>query len=146
MRPMEISTTLTTEPVADERLAEILASPGFGSFFTDHMYAVRWNPGDGWHDAEITPYGPLTLDPATAVFHYAQEIFEGLKAYRHDDGSIWAFRPDANAERMQRSSRRLALPGCPSATSCRPSRSWCASIGAGCRRAPGRRASTCVRS
>jgi branched-chain amino acid aminotransferase len=110
---MEISTTLTSEPVADDRLAEILASPGFGSYFTDHMFTVRWNPGIGWHEAEITPYGPLTLDPATAVFHYAQEIFEGLKAYRHDDGSVWAFRPEANAERMVRSSRRLALPELP---------------------------------
>jgi branched-chain amino acid aminotransferase len=110
---MEISTTRATEPVADERLAEILANPGFGAYFTDHMFTVRWNPGEGWHEATITPYGPLTLDPATAVFHYAQEIFEGLKAYRHDDGSIWAFRPEANAERMLRSSRRLALPELP---------------------------------
>jgi branched-chain amino acid aminotransferase len=113
VRPMEISTTLATDPVADEKLAEILANPGFGSFFTDHMFTVRWNPGEGWHEATITPYGPLTLDPATAVFHYAQEIFEGLKAYRHDDGSIWTFRPEANAERMVRSSRRLALPELP---------------------------------
>ena len=113
MRRMEISTTLTTEPVADDHLAEILASPGFGAYFTDHMFTVRWNPAEGWHQPEITPYGPLTLDPATAVFHYAQEIFEGLKAYRHDDGSIWAFRPEANAERMVRSSRRLALPELP---------------------------------
>jgi branched-chain amino acid aminotransferase len=110
---MEISTILTTAPVADDRLAEILANPGFGAFFTDHMFTARWNPQEGWHQAEITPYGPLTLDPATAVFHYAQEIFEGLKAYRHDDGSIWAFRPEANAERMLRSSRRLALPELP---------------------------------
>jgi branched-chain amino acid aminotransferase len=107
---METSTTVTTQPVADERLAQILANPGFGSYFTDHMFSVKWNPGDGWHEPAITPYGPLTLDPATAVFHYAQEIFEGLKAYRHEDGSIWAFRPEANAERMARSSRRLALP------------------------------------
>ena len=64
----------------------------------------------GWHDARITPYGPLTLDPATAVLHYAQEIFEGMKAYRHEDGSVWTFRPEANAERMVRSSHRLALP------------------------------------
>jgi branched-chain amino acid aminotransferase len=113
VRYMEISTTLTSEPVPDERLAEILASPGFGSYFTDHMFTVRWNPTLGWHQAEITPYGPLTLDPATAVFHYAQEIFEGLKAYRHDDGSIWAFRPESNADRMVRSSRRLALPELP---------------------------------
>jgi branched-chain amino acid aminotransferase len=110
---METSTTLTTEPVSNERLAEILTDPGFGSYFTDHMFSMEWNPGDGWHKPAITPYGPLTLDPATAVFHYAQEIFEGLKAYRHEDGSIWVFRPDANAERMARSSRRLALPELP---------------------------------
>ena len=69
--------------------------------------------GDGWSGARVTPYGPLTLDPATAVLHYAQEIFEGMKAYRHEDGSIWTFRPEANAERMVRSSRRLALPELP---------------------------------
>src|ERR1700704_664088 len=107
---MEISTTLTTEPVADARLAEILDSPGFGTYFSDHMFTAEWTPGAGWHDARITPYGPLTLDPATAVLHYAQEIFEGMKAYRHADGSVWTFRPEANAERMVRSSQRLALP------------------------------------
>jgi branched-chain amino acid aminotransferase len=112
---MTISTTLTTEPVDDAKLAEILAAPGFGSHFTDHMFTVRWDPHQGWHEAAITPYAPLTLDPATAVLHYAQEIFEGLKAYRHADGSIWAFRPEANAERMARSSRRLALPELPTA-------------------------------
>ena len=112
---MEIRTTRNDQPVADDRLSEILANPGFGSSFTDHMVTVRWDPSAGWHDAEITPYGPLTLDPATAVFHYAQEIFEGLKAYRHPDGSVWAFRPEANAERMARSSRRLALPELPTA-------------------------------
>ncbi len=110
MPPMEISTTLATQHVSDPRLAEILDDPGFGVHFTDHMFTVEWTPEDGWHAARITPYGPLTLDPATAVLHYAQEIFEGMKAYRHDDGSIWAFRPEANAERMVHSSRRLALP------------------------------------
>ena len=110
MRAMEISTTLTTEPVGDDRLAEILDNPGFGVHFSDHMFTAEWTPDQGWHRARITPYGPLTLDPATAVLHYAQEIFEGMKAYRHDDGSVWTFRPEANAERMVRSSRRLALP------------------------------------
>jgi len=110
VRSMEISTTLTTTPVPDETLTGILAAPGFGTHFTDHMFTVEWTPDGGWHDARVTPYGPLTLDPATAVLHYAQEIFEGMKAYRHDDDSIWAFRPEANAERMVRSSRRLALP------------------------------------
>ena len=110
---MQISTTRTTSPVDDARLAEILANPGFGMHFTDHMFTVEWTPDEGWHDARITPYGPLTLDPATAVLHYAQEIFEGMKAYRHEDGSIWTFRPEENAARMVRSSQRLALPELP---------------------------------
>ena len=110
---MEISTTHTPTPVADERLAEILANPGFGTYFTDHMFTVEWTPSDGWHAARIEPYGPLSLDPATAVLHYAQETFEGMKAYRHDDGSVWSFRPEQNAARMLRSSRRLALPELP---------------------------------
>jgi len=110
---MQISITANPDPVDDARLAEILANPGFGTYFTDHMLTVEWTPEKGWHDARITPYGPLTLDPATAVLHYAQETFEGLKAYRHDDGSIWTFRPERNAERMVRSSRRLAFPELP---------------------------------
>ncbi len=107
---MEISTTRSATPVDDARLAEILANPGFGTYFTDHMFTVEWTPADGWHDARVTPYGPLTLDPATAVLHYAQETFEGMKAYRHEDGSIWSFRPEENAARNVRSSHRLALP------------------------------------
>src|SRR3954466_11731467 len=107
---MQISTTTSSSPVDDARLAEILQNPGFGLHFTDHMFTVEWTPDAGWHDARITPYGPLTLDPATAVLHYAQETFEGMKAYRHGDGSIWSFRPEENAARMVRSSRRLALP------------------------------------
>src|SRR3954453_14480924 len=110
---MDISTTRTTAPGTDERLAEILANPGFGTHFTDHMFTVEWTPADGWHDARVTPYGPLTRDPATAGRHYPQEIFEGMKAYRHSDGSIWAFRPEENAARMVRSSHRLALPELP---------------------------------
>ena len=110
MPPMQITTTLSRTAVDDARLAEILANPGFGTHFTDHMFVAEWTPERGWYDARITPYGPFSLDPATAVLHYAQEVFEGLKAYRHDDGSIWTFRPEANAERMVRSSQRLALP------------------------------------
>ncbi len=113
MNPLQISTTPATQPVSDERLAEILADPGFGTHFTDHMFTVEWTPEKGWHDARITPYGPITLDPATAVLHYAQETFEGMKAYRHEDGSIWTFRPEKNAERMVKSSHRLALPELP---------------------------------
>lgn len=97
---------------ATERDA-ILADPGFGSHFTDHMFLTEWTPDAGWHDARVVPYGPLSLDPATAVLHYAQEIFEGLKAYSHIDGSIWLFRPEANAARMRRSAWRLALPELP---------------------------------
>ncbi len=94
---------------ASER-ESILANPGFGQHFTDHMVAIDWTAEKGWHDAQVRAYGPLTLDPASAVLHYAQEIFEGLKAFRHADGSIWSFRPEANGERLQRSARRLALP------------------------------------
>jgi branched-chain amino acid aminotransferase len=107
---LDISTVPSAHPRTDAEVAEILANPGFGIHFTDHMLTVEWTPENGWHDARITAYGPLTLDPATAVLHYAQEIFEGMKAYRHDDGSVWTFRPEENAQRMVRSSHRLALP------------------------------------
>ena len=81
--------------------------------FTDHMAVATWTAADGWHDSAIVPYGPFSLDPATAVLHYAQQVFEGLKAYRHEDGTIWTFRSDQNAERMIRSAQRLALPMMP---------------------------------
>jgi branched-chain amino acid aminotransferase len=84
--------------------------PAFGTVFTDHMVRMTWRAGDGWVNPRIEPYGPLELAPATAVLHYGQEIFEGLKAYRWQDGSIRTFRPFANAERFTRSARRLALP------------------------------------
>lgn len=107
---LDIQIIESANPKSAEEVAEILANPGFGTHFTDHMLTVEWTPEKGWHDARITAYGPLSLDPATAVLHYAQETFEGMKAYRHDDGSIWTFRPEENAERMKRSSHRLALP------------------------------------
>lgn len=103
----------TTHPASDDQRAEILANPGFGQHFSDHMAIATWTSESGWHDAKITAYGPLELPPATAVFHYAQSIFEGLKAYRHADDSIWSFRPEANAARFARSARRLALPELP---------------------------------
>ncbi|MDN4596562.1 branched-chain amino acid aminotransferase [Leifsonia virtsii] len=93
--------------------AEILADPGFGNYFTDHMVDICWSAKGGWHRPRVSPYGPIQLEPSAAVFHYAQEIFEGLKAYRHEDGSIRTFRPEANAARMQRSAYRLALPELP---------------------------------
>jgi len=110
---MEFSESRRPVLTPDTRREEILAAPGFGKHFTDHMITATWTAGQGWHDAALVPYAPIQLDPAAAVLHYAQEIFEGLKAYRHADGSIWAFRPEANAERMARSARRLALPELP---------------------------------
>lgn len=101
------------QPLPDAQREQVMAAPGFGKHFTDHMVMATWTQGEGWHDATVRPYGPLLLDPSAAVLHYAQEIFEGLKAYRHDDGTVWAFRPQANAERFQRSAQRLALPQLP---------------------------------
>lgn len=90
-----------------------MQNPGFGQVFSDHMAWATWNPEHGWHDHSIRPYAPLQLDPASAIFHYGQEVFEGLKAYRHTDGSVWAFRPETNARRMIDSAKRLALPPMP---------------------------------
>ncbi len=100
-------------PASAGQRAQTLVAPGFGSVFTDHMATIRWTEGRGWHDARIEPYGPITLDPAAAVFHYGQEIFEGLKAYAQADGSIAAFRPQANAARFNRSAVRMAMPQLP---------------------------------
>ncbi|HET6825319.1 MAG TPA: branched-chain amino acid aminotransferase, partial [Amnibacterium sp.] len=113
--PLTFTTTPSRAARADAEREAILADPGFGKYFTDHMATISWSIDEGWHDARVVPYGPLQLDPAAAVLHYAQEIFEGLKVYRHADGSIWAFRPEANARRMQRSAERLALPQLPEA-------------------------------
>ncbi|MCL2422769.1 MAG: branched-chain amino acid aminotransferase [Micrococcales bacterium] len=100
----------TDRPVAEAQRAAALAAPRFGTVFTDHMARITWTVADGWGARRVEPYGPLSMDPACAVLHYAQEIFEGLKAYGHDDGSVWTFRPQANAARFARSARRLALP------------------------------------
>lgn len=83
---------------------------GFGRHFTDHMFLMNYTEGQGWHDARIVPYANLSLDPATMVFHYAQEMFEGLKAYRTPDGSVQLFRPQKNIERMNRTNDRLCIP------------------------------------
>ncbi|WP_298251405.1 branched-chain amino acid aminotransferase [uncultured Arthrobacter sp.] len=108
---------LSTQRVPATEREAILADPGFGNHFTDHTAIVDFSAdasGAGsWHDARVEPYGPIALDPAAGVLHYGQEIFEGMKAYRHEDGSIWTFRPDANAARLNRSARRLALPELP---------------------------------
>jgi branched-chain amino acid aminotransferase len=85
----------------------------FGKNMTDHMFLVDYDEGKGWHDPRIVPYGPLPIDPAAKVLHYAEEIFEGLKAYRTADGSIQLFRPDCNIERMNNSAQRMCLPEIP---------------------------------
>ena len=103
----------STSPVSVARREEIHSNPGFGVHFTDHMFVSTWTPDEGWHDSTVKPYGPFLMDPASSVLHYAQEIFEGLKAYRHADGSVWMFRPDVNAARFVRSADRLALPELP---------------------------------
>ncbi len=86
------------------------ASLGFGKYFTDHMFLMDYTKGKGWHDARIVPFGDISLSPAAMVFHYGQEMFEGLKAYAADDGSIQLFRPQKNIERMNRTNRRLCIP------------------------------------
>jgi branched-chain amino acid aminotransferase len=100
-------------PVAANERSARLVDPGFGRVFTDHMAVIRYSDGSGWHDAKVTARAPITVDPSTAVLHYAQEIFEGLKAYRLDDGGTALFRADANARRFQSSARRLAMPELP---------------------------------
>lgn len=100
-------------PRSEAEREAILANPGFGKNFTDHMFLATWTKGQGWHDEAVVPYGPIAMDPASAVLHYAQEIFEGLKVYRRTDGSLWNFRADKNAERFNRSAKRLALPEVP---------------------------------
>ena len=97
---------LKTKPADESKL-------GFGKIFTDHMFLMEYTRGQGWHDARIVPYAPFQLDPACVVFHYAQEIFEGMKAYRSVDGTIQLFRPDCNAKRMQDSCDRLCIPTIP---------------------------------
>ncbi|MDK8243591.1 branched-chain amino acid aminotransferase [Corynebacterium sp. UMB10321] len=97
----------------DEERNAVLANPAFGQEFTDHMVSIDWDEANGWHNAQVRPYGPISLDPATNVFHYGQAIFEGLKAYRHHDGSITTFRPEQNATRFAHSAHRLAMPELP---------------------------------
>lgn len=106
----------SAQPLPAAERDAVLADPGFGRYFTDHMITIKWTEGRGWHDAQLQPYAPLQMDPANMTLHYAQTIFEGLKAYRQTDGSVAVFRPDANARRFQRSARRLAMPELPEET------------------------------
>jgi branched-chain amino acid aminotransferase len=105
--------TRSTSPTASDAREEILRDPGFGRYFTDHMAQAHWTAGEGWQRPEVRGLEPLSLHPSAAVLHYAQEIFEGLKAYRQPDDSVALFRPEMNAARFQGSARRLALPELP---------------------------------
>src|SRR5437016_2415298 len=125
----------TANPTSEKDRAAKLVDPGFGRVFTDHMAIVRYTQGKGWHDARIESRANFPLDPAMAVLHYAQEIFEGLKAYKRDDGGVNLFRPDANARRFRDSADRLAMAPLPRPCSSRRSSSWCASIATGFRAA-----------
>jgi branched-chain amino acid aminotransferase len=113
---IEFEVRPSTHPTPAEQRDAILEAPGFGQVFTDHMITLHWSAGNGWHDGRLEPYGPFTLDPATAVFHYGQEFFEGMKAYRQEGESIALFRPEANAARFNRSARRMAMPELPEET------------------------------
>jgi branched-chain amino acid aminotransferase len=97
---------------ASERSAR-LVNPGFGRVFTDHMAMIRYTEAKGWHDARIQARAPIQMDPASAVLHYAQEIFEGMKAYRLADGGTALFRPEANAARFRKSAERMAMAQLP---------------------------------
>ncbi|HLV07307.1 MAG TPA: branched-chain amino acid aminotransferase [Croceibacterium sp.] len=100
-------------PVPGASRQQAIADPGFGTLFTDHMVSIDWAEGKGWHNPTLGPRQPISLDPAAAVLHYAQEIFEGLKAYRLDDGTMALFRPGENARRFNESARRMAMPELP---------------------------------
>jgi branched-chain amino acid aminotransferase len=103
----------TQQPVSAVERSALLANPGFGRVFTDHMVTIRYADGKGWYDARVEARAPIPMDPATAVLHYAQEIFEGLKAYRTADGGVTLFRPDANARRFRESATRMAMAHLP---------------------------------
>ncbi|MCW2654808.1 MAG: branched-chain amino acid aminotransferase [Mycobacterium sp.] len=111
--PLEFTVQRSAHPATDEQRTVIMTNPPFGAYHTDHMVSITYTGGQGWHDARVLPYGPIELDPSAIVLHYAQEVFEGLKAYRWADGSIVSFRPEANAARLRSSARRLAIPELP---------------------------------
>ncbi|MBC7464021.1 MAG: branched-chain amino acid aminotransferase [Actinobacteria bacterium] len=110
---MSVKITKSNKATSSEERTKMVANPGFGKYYTDHMVAVEWSETEGWGVPELKPYAPISLDPATMVFHYGQEVFEGLKAYRQPDGGVALFRPEANARRFARSAARLALPEMP---------------------------------
>jgi len=107
---MKIHLNPNPNPESDSGRATKIAAGGFGKYYTDNLVVAEWSETTGWGDAELKAYGPISIDPATSVLHYGQEIFEGLKAYCQPDGGVSLFRPVANAERFRRSAARLALP------------------------------------
>ena len=114
--PIAFDLKPSAQPLPEAERAALLANPGFGRHFTDHMVTIKWTEGRGWHEAQLQPYALLQMDPANMTLHYAQSIFEGLKAYRQPDGGVATFRPAENARRFQRSARRMAMPELPVAT------------------------------
>ena len=100
---MELTKTLKQKPTDETKL-------GFGHIFTDHMFIMNYDTGEGWHDARIVPYQNLSLSPAAMCLHYGQEVFEGLKAYRTAEGKIQLFRPDENFKRLNTSNKRMVIP------------------------------------
>ncbi|MEU6205344.1 branched-chain amino acid aminotransferase [Micromonospora musae] len=113
---LDFETRPNPAPVSAADRAAMLANPGFGRIFTDHMVTIRYADGKGWYDARVEARAPIPMDPAAAVLHYAQEIFEGMKAYRTSDGGVTLFRPEANAARFAVSAKRMAMPVLPPET------------------------------
>lgn len=114
---MEFTRIPHPAPTPDDVREAKIADPGFGTVFTDHMVTIDYDEAKGgWQTPVLGPRQPIALDPAAAVLHYAQEIFEGMKAYRHPDGSLGLFRPEANAQRFNASADRLAMPNLPEET------------------------------
>ena len=110
---MRVINNPNKNPLPNSEREKRVSEPGFGKYYTDNMVIAQWIEATGWQDAELRAYGPLTLDPATMVFHYGQEVFEGMKAYSQPDGGISLFRPEANAKRFAKSAARIALPEMP---------------------------------
>jgi len=113
--PMQFDIIPNAQRLSDDERERLLQSPGFGRIFSDHMAVIEWSLDKGWHGAQITARQNFSLDPAACVLHYGQEIFEGLKAYRGNEGQVLLFRPEQNARRFQRSAKRLAMPQLPEA-------------------------------
>ena len=113
--PIEFAEQPHPSPTTPEKRAAILRDPGFGRAFTDHMVTIRYSEGKGWHSAKVGPREAIPMDPASAVLHYSQEIFEGLKAYRTANGGAVVVRPEENARRFNKSAERLAMPSLPEA-------------------------------